>query len=341
MENIDCIYKIATKRFLCSFEEHWQNALCTLGVHQSQLNAGNKLRPQIALWGFLATISENEIKEHTFDEIAAVSVSIELIHKASLLIDDWLDGDSERHGLPAFHAEYGSQQAVLYALNMIGLALIRLEGVFSDAVILPHHYHLCLNSLIKTIYSMAKGALEELRLDKEGMFDHNKILEIAQLETAEIIGNSMLIGYYTGSEKIDSSIERSFKLLGDKCGYLFQLYNDLEAFENPQKLVKNKGSLNFDLHKKRKNLVISSLNCVAKEKDRQMLRSADTADADELFRLIKKYRIISALRSEAQIVFEELLAQTIALQSYELPSLWREGFCSFLTYVKQFAEGRL
>ena len=338
MEKMTGEYKIVTERFLHTFENYWEDALYTLDIHQAQLVAGNKLRPQMALWGYMATVSEYQVEKLVFNEIAAVSVSIELIHKASLLIDDWIDEDNERHGLPAFHVEYGSQQTVLRALNMIGFALDRLEGVFSDTVVLPHHYHLCLNSLIKTIYSMSRGALEELCLDADSVFEHSKIREIAQLETAEIIGNSMLIGYYTGTDKINSSVEQLFKLLGDKCGYLFQLYNDLEAFENPQKLINNKGSLNIDLNKNRKNLVISSLNHVANGADQNLLHSAG---ADELFRLINKYRIISTLRSEAQIVFEELITQTAMLQSCGLSSSWCNGFCSFLTYVKQLAEDRL
>lgn len=340
MENVNTIYEIATKEFLQKFETYWQDALNILQSQQTQLVTGNKLRPQVCFWGYLATVNPGSINNYSFELVANVAVSIEMIHKASLLIDDWIDGDIERHGKPTFHAEYGSQYAVLYALNMIGLAMTRLEGIFSDSIVLPHHYHLCLNTLIRTIYSMARGALEEIRLQGDNILNHSKVQEITQLETAEIIGNSMLLGYYTGlnDSSIASGIEQAFKLLGDKCGYLFQLYNDLEAFENPDKLREHKGTLNFDVFRNRKNLVISTLSEVSRPNDREKLQSASE---DELLYYIEKYKIMNALKKEANAIFSELLSRTVALQFAGLSPEWCAGFCNFLTYIRGYAEERL
>ena len=332
-------YRIATKCFLQKFDIYWSQALNELGTQQAQLTSGNRLRPQICLWGYLATISSNEARSHNFNQIADIAVSIELIHKASLLIDDWIDNDQERHGQLAFHSEHGPQYAVLFALNMIGFSMSRLENIFSDSLVLPHHYDLCLNTLTKTICSMAKGAVEELKLQKMDLFDSKKIREIAQLETAEILGNSMLIGYYVGvGNKRNIQIEKIFKQQGDQCGYLFQALNDLEAFENPKQLKKHKGAVNLDLFGGRKNLAVSTLYQVANKKDRTKLLQANEA---ELISLIQKYHIIDSLKEELKSVYNNILSTGINLQSAGLSKEWCEGLRWFLSQVKEYAEMRL
>ena len=332
-------YRIATECFLQKFDIYWIRALNELGTQQAQLVSGNRLRPQICLWGYLATISPNEACSHNFDQIADIAVSIELIHKASLLLDDWIDNDQERHGQLAFHSEHSPQYAVLFALKMIGFSMSRLENTFSDSVVLPHHYNLCLNTLIKTIYSMAKGAVEELNLQKMDLFDSKKIREIIQLETAEILGNSMLIGYYAGvGNERNMQIEKIFKEQGDQCGYLFQALNDLEAFENPIQLKKHKGAINLDLFLGRKNLAISTLYQVANEKDRTRLLQVNEA---ELISLIQKYHIIESLKEELKSVYNNILSTGMTLQSVGLPKEWCEGLRWFLSQVKEYAETRL
>ena len=140
MESSIAIYRTATERFLQTFDLYWNQVLNELGSQQAQLVSGNRLRPQICLWGYLSTISPCDVHIHDYDQIANIAVSIELVHKASLLIDDWIDGDKERHGHPAFHTEYSPQYAVLYALNMIGLSMLRLENIFPNSLVLPQHY---------------------------------------------------------------------------------------------------------------------------------------------------------------------------------------------------------
>lgn len=332
-------YHTATERFLQTFDLHWDHTLQELGSHQAQLVSGNRLRPQICLWGYLSTISPDEVFDHDYDHIANIAVSIELIHKASLLLDDWIDGDKERHGQITFHMEYSPQYTVLFALNLIGLSMHRLENIFANSLVLPHHYDLCLNTLIKTICSMAKGAAEELTLREREFFDNEKIREIVQLETAEILGNSMLIGYYAGvGNNRNMQVEKIFKIQGDQCGYLFQALNDIEAFGNPKQLKKHKGAMNLDLFSGRKNLAISSLYQAASKKDQNRLLKATEA---ELIDLMQKYHIVETLWAELQVVYNDIVSTSMTLQAEGLSADWCEGFRWFLSQVKEYAEARL
>ena len=140
MKNTTLSYQTATVNFLEKFDSYWNDTIRIMGIQSAQLSTGNRLRPQICFWGYLATVNPDVVISHDYSTVANVAVSIEMIHKASLLIDDWIDNDNQRHGEPTFHVEYDSQQAVLFALNMIGNAMERLKNVFSGTVILPQNY---------------------------------------------------------------------------------------------------------------------------------------------------------------------------------------------------------
>lgn len=339
MNNILNIYEDATNDFMRCFDEYWNDMLNTLESHQAQLASGNKLRPQICLWGYLATVQPKEVSSHSLDFIANVAVSIEMVHKSSILLDDWLDEDIERRGRPTFHIEYDPQYTILFALNMIGYAMLRLGKAFPASIILPHHYYLCLDTLIKTINSMAMGALKEVQLQAGDFFNNEKIREITQLETAEIIGNSMLLGYYAGiGDKRDSQTEKLFKKVGDQCGYLFQALNDIEVFENPKQLAEHKGALNFDLFTKRKNIAVTTLYEIATSSDQLILQNADQI---RLLSLMKKYRIVEYMKKELQTVYHDIQMTCRELHSAGLPTEWCKGFSCFLENVKKFAEERL
>lgn len=330
-----------TAAFLSEFEQHWNSMLEELECNQIQLVSGNRLRPQLCLWGFLSTISDINNFSFELSQIASVSVSIEMIHKASLLIDDWIDEDTVRHGRPSFHVEYSPQETILVALNMIGLAMIRLKRELPKAsVVMPHNYFLCLSTLLDTIYSMASGALKELKLSEEEFYDRNKITEIMHLETAEIIGNCLLLGYYTGitDENRNLKVEAIFKKIGDQCGFLFQAMNDLEAFSCPEKLYEHKGNLNLDISKKRKNIGIALLYELANSTDKQLLKQSPE---NNLFSLMEKYHVKDVLMAQLTALYKDVHRQIDNLQLYGLSPEWCYGFKQFWEQVKKFGESRL
>lgn len=333
--------QIIINTFLNEFDSCWDEMLKTIDCHQVQLKHGSRLRPQICLWGYLATYSSFAKGMTNISHIAAVSVSIEMIHKASIMLDDWLDEDGERHGMPAFHTEHTPKNTVITALTIIGLSLKRLKQTIPDTSIkLPHYYFLCLDTLIDTIFSMASGALKEINLDDKSIFDTKIINEITQLETSEIIGNSMLIGYYTGLEKHDpnSIIVDKFKKIGDICGYIFQSMNDLEVFTNPSKLYAHKGNLNADVIKKRKNIAIAMLYDIASKNDKRLLEENLQGN---MYPLMNQYNIHEVMTYQLNDLFLQTKNMVLDLNSEGISNEWIYGFISFLDYLKAFGEERL
>lgn len=333
--NLDCILK----RFERTFEDDWLTTLSSLNATQIQLTSGSRLRPQLVLLGYLATLEPICWGIDNFSLVAKVATSIELIHKASLFLDDWIDNDSQRHGLPAFHVENGPEQAVLLAVKMVGLSTYRLRGIFPKNMVMPHCYYLCLDTLIETIYSMASGAYAELTIGDTELYSFDSVREIARLETSEIIGNSILMGFYSniGTQSFPGA-EEKFKQIGDKCGYIFQAMNDLEAFSKPEALHKYKGHVNFDVSMRRKNLMVSRLYQMASKRDRAALVKADGV---ELNALAQKYHIVERYRKDLELEYTSLLDDAADLVHTGISDAWCDLFIEYLEIIRKTAEARL
>lgn len=186
---------------------------------------------------------------------------------------------------------------------------------------------------------MAKGALEELRLENAEFFNSEKIREITQLETSEIIGNSLLLGYYAGAgENVNPQIEKQFKAIGDKCGYLFQALNDFEAYASPNKLIEHKGELNLDYQSKRKNLAVATLYELASTRDRKVIIESDRAT---LLELMKKYKVFDTMHREIKNVYFDLMDSCKIDLACGISESWVSGFKNYMELVKKFAEDRL
>lgn len=334
---IDTYHKI-TDEFNRRFNIHWQTVTEILGTKHPQLIQGSRLRPQVCLWGFLVVQKTPSIAD--IDKIANVAVSIELMHKATIIIDDWIDNDNERHGFNAYHYDNSPEEAIILSLNMISLSLKRLESCVNDEIIMPQHYTLCLNTLIKTIYFMSKGALEELRLSDNLIFEKSKISEIIQYETAEIIGNSLLLGYYVGLEQHTPSkqLVNELKSIGDQFGHIFQTFNDLEAFICPEQLKKHKGTVNMDFFLNRKNIVVASLYEVVTTKDQNTLKNCNSSQLQDL---LKKYKITDFVYNQTNMLYDSIIERVKQMSNIEVSQGWICGFMDFFSKAKEYAESRL
>lgn len=110
-------------RFLETFEIEWNKLILDYDFSElCQLNNGNRLRPMLVIWGYLLNRDNDvlfDISNEDLQFIMNPCVMIEAIHKMSLLVDDWIDGDVARHGAATFHVLYGADTAVLLAVNIL------------------------------------------------------------------------------------------------------------------------------------------------------------------------------------------------------------------------------
>jgi geranylgeranyl pyrophosphate synthase len=328
---------LARDRFSSEFDVEWSRVLSNVNCWQAQLLCGHRLRPHISFWGYLAALQPYQYVDDDYTKIARISVSIELLHKASLLFDDWIDSDTARHGSPTFHVQYSPQLAVVFGLHLVGIAARRIKEILPPDKVSIVLYNHCMDEILDTIYSMSQGALSELRLTHEELFDLEKIKEIARLETSEIIGNSIQLGYIIGGAPNEQTCVL-LKHIGNQCGYLFQTMNDLEALGNSHGNAQHKGNVNFDIDCRRKNIAIATLYQIAKRNDRVKITSSIGTD---IVILAKRYGLVEFILHDMENVFKKMTSDIESLIKYGVSIEWTKGFLEFIYHVHDEAVHRL
>lgn len=315
-------------RFLETFENEWRKLISDYNFDNlCQLNNGNRLRPMIVFWGYLLNRDNDslfDISDEDLHFIMNPCVMIEAIHKMSLLIDDWIDGDIARHGSTTFHVIYGADTAVLLAMNIL------LKGFLGLSYIHEKMYKKTLPLALQISYEMTLGALNEIS-SKDIAFDINKVKEIVSLETASIIRNGVVIGY-TAGKGADTEIIDLLDDIGYCCGYIFQALNDLEPFGNIDGLVQHKGALNTDLLKNRKNIVVAYIYAWVSENDLKMLSTSNNSEylSNYITSLIDKYHIKEHLMTEISNLQLRISDRIAKIEKITGHTNWCKHFNNFI-----------
>lgn len=334
----DVFYTISIRKFMNEFSLEWKNMITQLNINQAQLIEGERLRPQIAFWGYLATRNYNEVCNEDFTKIAQASVSIELLHKASLLFDDWYDDDNARHGKVAFHTEYGPKITVATGLHMVAVAIRNIQDLFQNNNIPSIHYRQCIDNIIEIIFAMSKGAMSELQMVGKDFFDKTKIELISQLETSVIISNSFTLGYEIGNDFLESQAALIIQHIGYQCGYIFQVMNDLEALGNKMNNKSYKGETNYDIDRNRKNIAVAILFELSSKKERDQLLSANKS---QFVKLANKYNLLSFILQDIDRIIASILDNISSLREYGLETCWIVSFSNFIKYIHEIALYRI
>jgi heptaprenyl diphosphate synthase len=331
-------------KFLGRFEDKWDAFLLNYNFKElCQLNNGNRLRPMLVYWGFLLNRSDDslfEIDDEKLDYIIDFCVVVEAIHKMSLLIDDWIDGDIARHGSATFHAVYGADVAVLLAMNILLKSVLELSNRLPYALN-KDIYQKNISLALRIAYDMTQGALDEVS-SSGGIISISKVKEIVSLETSSIIRNGLVMGYIAGLGINDTAID----LLDDVgycCGYAFQSLNDLEPFGNADALVKHKGALSTDIIKNRKNIVVAHIYAWATKTETNQLEETNNSNQKMYYSvvsLIEKYHIRELILEEVAELQRRINDRIGKIEKLTGHSRWCALFMDFISITLAASKER-
>lgn len=293
----DLIMGLENDSFTSCFNIYWNKQLDQMPTPYAdalQLRIGNQLRPKLTCWG--AAFNTDQINELNLSQVAKVASYVEMLHKASIIIDDMIDLDDARHGQKAFHVEFGRDKAMIFALALLGKGAAGINDIFQYTQ--SSYQSMALYS--QTIYRMAAGCLQELELDSLSRYDISRIRRIINLETISLIKNSLLLGYWSNCGS-DLSIEQTVVNIGENCGYIFQILNDLEPFSSAEKNSAYKGGWNMDMDRDRKNIAVAYIYGASSKQEQRLLTSLSGKDLYSLvLELYRKYSIYDEICEEAK-----------------------------------------
>lgn len=153
---------------------------------------------------------------------------VELIHSATLVHDDVIDGANTRRGRPSANARWGNHMSVLAGdwLYMQSFEMALRERNFA-----------VLDILIGLTQNMVEGEL--LQLTRLGRIDLTEadVTELAFRKTACLFSGCARLGAVLGQQP--KHVEEAFAEYGRNAGLAFQLVDDLLDFTaSPEKLGK-------------------------------------------------------------------------------------------------------
>ena len=239
---------------------------------------GKRLRPALAL---LAGGATGNICTSHFD----LAVVVELIHAATLVHDDILDGADKRRGLPTANAKWGNAISVLLGDCLFAHAL-KLSTGFPNGEISRRIAHaasdVCSGEIIQT----------QRRFDlKLSVPDYYKIIE---MKTAALFAAACELGAFINEASPD--VISALRTFGLRLGTAYQIYDDvLDLAGDEAKAGKSLGS---DLRKGKLTLPVLHLlqNAGAAERH-QLSEIILSGDEDSILALADRAIAAGAVKS--------------------------------------------
>ena len=184
-------------------------------AEQTLLGGGKRLRPSLAAMSARAVGND-------YDRLSLVQVgaALEMVHMATLIHDDVIDGADTRRGAPTASAVYGNTAAILSGDVLLAKAMRLLAGVGDVRII---------QMVSQAVVEMAEGEVRELECRGDFELSEDEHMRIMGMKTAAFIECCCRVGCLlaggTGAQ------EEALGTYGHHLGLAFQIVDDLLDFQ--------------------------------------------------------------------------------------------------------------
>jgi octaprenyl-diphosphate synthase len=258
-----------------------------------QVSGGKRLRPALLL-----------LSAKAFGEVGPSAVAlgavVEMIHTATLVHDDVIDGANLRRGRPSTNSRWGNHTSVL-AGDWLYMQAFNLA-------VKERNFHV-LDILIELTQMMVEGELLQWAMIGRIDLSEAEHLDLVDRKTACLFGACTRLGAVVTRQ--DAQTEEAMARFGRNLGMAFQLVDDLLDFTaNEDVLGKPVGS---DLREGKITLPLIHLldRCTAAEQALVATvvqeRGFRTVAWEDLLDLIARYQTPQKVKAQAQAYAQEAL----------------------------------
>lgn len=216
-------------------------------------SGGKRLRPAMAI---LVAKLFGEVP----DSVVRIGAAVEMIHGASLIHDDVIDGTTVRRGAPTLNAVKGNHFSVLLGDFLLCQALLAIADLGRVEL---------LQVISQAVADMTQGQILEAQLQGDLEAEEEAYLQVLEGKTAALMAAGCeLSALCSGASATQVKAAREF---GRCIGLAFQIVDDiLDIWGDPEALGKPVGS---DLQEKKYTLpfIVSYKN--SGEEERQNVRT--------------------------------------------------------------------
>lgn len=178
---------------------------------------GKRLRPMLVL---LSARLFGEVNEST----RRTALFVEMLHTATLLHDDVVDGSDQRRGQPSVNAQWDSRSAVLAGDFLLAKAMTLLST--------PED-HRILKEMLDAAMAMSEGEL--MQSEELGVRSEEYYLDIIMRKTARLIRACCTGGAMSVMKEKTEDRRQELELMGDfglHLGLVFQMRDDILDDDN-------------------------------------------------------------------------------------------------------------
>ncbi len=181
-----------------------------------QDSGGKRIRPALLLLSARASGYEGRAAHR----LAAV---IELVHAATLVHDDIIDGSQVRRGRASVNASWGSEITVLMGDWLYMTSFVTALGERQFQI---------LDILADVTCRMVEGELIQLSLNGNMDITEEQLLDISMRKTAHLFSACTQIGAILGG--VSQELQEAMRLYGQNLGMAFQLVDDVLDFTSTE-----------------------------------------------------------------------------------------------------------
>lgn len=224
-------------------------------IDQILQNGGKRLRPLICLLSF--EMISNKARD---DTSFAAACALEVIHNASLLVDDIFDKDIFRRNEKSFYLKYSTFAALSISYSMSSLALsLATKTKVLDVV----------EELVKTIHNLSSSLfLEEKFRSGEKKMSKEDALLLVDRKTSSLFEAASVIGGVLGTSSKGDRV--NMKEFGKYFGRAFQLRDDYLAITSTAKDLGKSGALTDISNRIQTYIVLETID-LAKREEKDIL----------------------------------------------------------------------
>lgn len=281
--------------------------------------SGKRIRPALAMLVGGATGGKGE--HHT-----RLAVVLELVHMASLVHDDIMDGAEIRRGLPTASSKWGASLSVLLGDAMFAYAL-ELATSFEDA------------KVCRQIAQASREVCSGEILQTQRRFDFNLSIadyrRMIEMKTAALFAAASGLGARLNG--VSAEVEAAMGGFGLKLGTVYQIYDDcLDLVGDERKVGKTLGT---DLLRGKLTLPVLFLLGGATDSQRQSLQDllirGESVDVSMLAGMADERGAVA----QAVAYALELLIQADADLAHLQPGPYRDALSRVCDYLRQLLQG--
>lgn len=205
--------------------------------------SGKRIRP-------LLTLLSCEAVGGNVKDALNVAIAFELLHIASLIHDDILDGDNLRRGKRTVHSVWGTETAIIAGDLLIGKAVEIATRTDCPRV---------LNLVAQATVEMCEGEILEMELQRNlRAISEELCLKIIEKKSASLIRVAAESGAIIGGGSED--VVKSISKYGELMGMAYQIRDDVLNLISTETILKK--PVKTDLLAMRPNLVLlHRINC--------------------------------------------------------------------------------